>query len=315
MPSRVLVSFSCGPDSVYLVHALLETHRADQLFLVYFDHGLRPDAVCEERDFFVLFLDRYGLEGRIRRLPVLFYAGFHGVSVEMAGRQLRYRFLMHLSAFYCCDAIATGHHSDDLVETFFLKLCRGTRGGVSFQRHVRFLKPLASIRKGGILQFLETRGLPYCVDASNKDPAFLRNIIRQDVMPALVRVNERVCEHVLSYLDYQTDVDAALMSVVANRFDSVVFEEGRVACPLSVFSGLSVFFQQFLCRMIFNRLREIQCSLRLEDCRYKGDFSFGSVHIELFLGLISKEKGKRIDLPCFWVGRRCSSVLKMELLN
>jgi tRNA(Ile)-lysidine synthase len=129
---RLAVAVSGGADSVALLRLLLEM-RADLgvvLVVAHFNHGMRGEASQADEAFVGELAREHGLEFFVGRADVRDHAFTAGLSIEAAGRFLRYRWLTTLAAEQRLDAIATAHTRDDQAETVLLKFLRGasTRG-------------------------------------------------------------------------------------------------------------------------------------------------------------------------------------------
>ena len=127
-----------------------------------------------------------------------------GKSLEEIGREERYRFLIATAETCGARKIATGHHRDDQAETVLINLIRGSGPeglkGIRPIRDGRIIRPLLNVRRGEILEFLKREGLAYVVDSSNLNPVFLRNRIRNELIPELAtRYNPRIVEGLMQH--------------------------------------------------------------------------------------------------------------------
>lgn len=205
----VLLSFSCGPDSVFLYYYLLQQGlRKNQIYLIYFDHGLRPSEVSTEKQFFEKFLSRENVKGHWEALPVVSHADSSGISLEMSGRQLRYTRLRLIAADLGIDIVLTAHHKNDVIESFFLRLFRGTKQLTSPIRETFLLsdniycyRPILHLFKKDILDFLRKNHYLYCIDTSNSDHKYQRNQIRY-FLPEFEKINNNALDHVSGFINY-----------------------------------------------------------------------------------------------------------------
>ena len=129
---RVAVAVSGGADSVALLRLLLELRAELGIVLAaaHFNHGLRGEASLADEAFVGELAREHGLEFFVGRADVRDHALATKLSIEAAGRELRYRWLAKLAAEQRFDAVATAHTLDDQAETVLLKFLRGagTRG-------------------------------------------------------------------------------------------------------------------------------------------------------------------------------------------
>jgi tRNA(Ile)-lysidine synthase len=189
---RVLVAVSAGLDSVALLDILLELrdHFNLKLFVSHYDHRIRKNSLDD-----ALFVYRLCKEKRlplfITSAPVPMYAKRERLSLEMAGRELRYRAWYELAKSYDFQKIALAHHLDDLTEEIFMKIIRGTgrRGlaGIPLKREDLIVRPLLFLTKEEIKKYAQEKGLTWRDDPTNEDLRFLRNKVRHVLIPFLAK--------------------------------------------------------------------------------------------------------------------------------
>jgi tRNA(Ile)-lysidine synthase len=190
---RVLVALSGGPDSVALVHLLLELQADGDLTvagLAHFNHQLRGIDADADETFCRAMADTLGLPFDVGRADVAAAARDAGRSIEDVARELRYAFLERAADRSSADAIAVGHSLDDQAETFLLRLVRGagTRGlAAILPRAGRVIRPLLEISRAELREFAAARGLAFRTDASNDDVSIPRNRVRHELIPYLQR--------------------------------------------------------------------------------------------------------------------------------
>jgi tRNA(Ile)-lysidine synthase len=180
----VLVAVSGGADSVALLHVLLTL--ADELSLrlhvLHVDHGLRPDS-GRDAEFVRQLAARLGVPADVARVAVP-----GGGSVEAAARAVRYEALDAHARRLGAERIAVGHTADDQAETVLMRMLAGAgvRGlaGIPAVRG-RIIRPLLETRREALVAALDAAGLPWVEDPSNRDPKFLRNRIRHELLPLL----------------------------------------------------------------------------------------------------------------------------------
>ena len=189
-PGRIGLAVSGGADSVALAFLLTKggtkKNASERFVVLHVDHGLRKESAEEYR--FVRSL--------ARRLGVPF-RGIHakvvrgkGESIEMAARRVRLGFFATCMEKLKLDAIATGHHMDDLAETFLMKIRRASLCGIRETSEVgpiRFVRPLLGCRDAELKAYLRKYGEEWLEDASNDDVSIERNKVRHEVIPFLER--------------------------------------------------------------------------------------------------------------------------------
>lgn len=192
----LVVAVSGGIDSMVLLETI---HRMSDVLglttlVAHLHHGLRSEA-DEDARFVVDQAKARGLEVRMERADVATEAGRTGESIEMAGHRLRHEFLARIAEESGGLTVALGHHADDQAELVLMRLLRGSGGdGIGAMqerdpspanRRITLLRPLLGFKKAELVAFGISEGLRWREDASNRDPTFLRNRIRHELLPLL----------------------------------------------------------------------------------------------------------------------------------
>lgn len=193
LPSgRIGLAVSGGSDSVALAFLLTKggkkKNAAKRFVILHVDHGLRKESK-EEYRFVKNLAARLGLPFKGRHAKVV---REKGESLEMAARRIRLAFFKQQTRLLGLDAIATGHHMDDVAETFLMRIKRasGAEGlsGIKEKSQVgdiRFVRPLLGCRDKELKDYLVKFGEEWREDASNDDTSIERNKIRHKVIPFL----------------------------------------------------------------------------------------------------------------------------------
>lgn len=195
--SAVVLAFSGGPDSVYLLHKLLEIKKQHPLKIIiaHFNHKLRgKDSETDE-----LFAQKTAEANKLifesGSSDIKKFAKKNLLNIEEAARIKRYEFLENIRKKHNAEAVLTAHHLDDNIETFIINLLRGSgiQGLKSMQiRTQNILRPLLYLEKSEILKYLKAKKLKYRTDKTNKDKSFLRNKIRLDIVPELKKIQPKL---------------------------------------------------------------------------------------------------------------------------
>jgi tRNA(Ile)-lysidine synthase len=193
--TTIIVGFSGGPDSVCLLHLLAQLKDSMNIKLIaaHLDHGWRKESQADAL-WCQKFCKNLGIE-YISTIPskLDFQPKYNG-SKEELGRKLRRYFFESLAKQYSAHAIALAHHADDQIETFFIRLLRGSSlSGLSGMRmhDGLYLRPLMNFNKSDILDYLKKHKIDYLTDNTNFEKNFLRNRIRLDLMPILNTIDSR----------------------------------------------------------------------------------------------------------------------------
>jgi tRNA(Ile)-lysidine synthase len=123
---KVLLAVSGGVDSMYMLHRAPELFPGASFAAAHCNFALRGEESDGDEAFVREVCSGLGVECYVKRFDTLGYAGEHGVSVEMAARDLRYAWFGELIAEHGFDALATAHNANDNAETLILNLLRGS---------------------------------------------------------------------------------------------------------------------------------------------------------------------------------------------
>ena len=191
---RVGIAVSSGADSVALLRAVVELR--DELGVVlsvaHFHHGIRAEADSDQQ-FVNALADQFDLDFHVASADVPAHAASKHMTLEAAGRELRYRWMRGLIAEGKLDKIATAHTQDDQAETVLMRVIRGagTRGlagiypSIVEDESAVIIRPFLQTARSDIVQYLRSLNQEWREDATNLDLAHLRNRVRHELIPIL----------------------------------------------------------------------------------------------------------------------------------
>lgn len=193
---KLLLAVSGGVDSVVLLHLTVRYARENpplELGIAHCNFHLRGEESLRDEAFVRRLASAYGIPLFTTSFDTGAYAARHGVSIEMAARELRYGYFSELMRVQGFDACLLAHHADDNAETFFINLFRGS--GVKGLRgmlpcggeNARYLRPLLFARRKEIVCYAAGQALDFVEDSTNDEEVYLRNKIRHSVLPVLER--------------------------------------------------------------------------------------------------------------------------------
>ena len=262
----ILVSFSGGPDSVFLVLWLMSHFKSENLKLIYFNHGLRSEDVLDsEIKQNIDFAKKMGLSLMIKRIPVETYKNRYKVSLEAAGRYLRLSLLSHYAKLFNYSCVVMGHHLDDQCETFVSKLAKGLQSGHPGIRQEENLfkncivwRPLISLTKESIVSSLKKAGVQFVLDSSNEDRVYERNQIRLDLLPHFSSLNSNYQHSFKSFIDHQIELQKYFQYVLDPIFDLLREDDVSIKLPIGTLAPLDEFIRQRVIVHCLKRFQEIQ---------------------------------------------------------
>lgn len=188
-----LVALSGGADSVALLMSLKSLGY--NIEAIHCNFHLRGEESNRDESFCKALCEKNNIKLHIAHFDTTEYADLHRVSIEMAARDLRYKYFEQLRNDLLADGVCIGHHIEDSVETFLLNIIRGTgiKGltGIS-QKNGYILRPLLDTTKTEIIQYLKYIKQEYVTDSTNLISDVKRNKIRLEIIPLLKEMNPSV---------------------------------------------------------------------------------------------------------------------------
>lgn len=227
--SCLILALSGGPDSVALLRMILdEGYNVEAAHCNFHLRGAesdRDEAFCKN------LCEKLGVKLHLVHFDTKEFAQLRGISIEMAARELRYRWFTQLAQDTGAEGVCIAHHSDDQVETILLNMLRGTglKGLLGMKRkNGIFLRPLLGISRNEILQYLDAIGQDYVTDSTNLEDDAQRNKLRLDVIPLLEKVTPAAKQNILRMADNLGDVAEVVKQSL---------EDARQRCAMATRSG------------------------------------------------------------------------------
>jgi tRNA(Ile)-lysidine synthase len=254
--SKVLVALSGGPDSVTLLHVLLQLKEdlRIEVAAAHLNHMLRNGESERDEQFVKDLCRKWNVPLFVRRENVKEIS--KEKNVEAVAREIRYRFLEETRKEMDGDLIATGHTASDLVETVILNLTKGTgiKGLRGFlPKRDRIIRPLFEVTREEVERYVEENQLPFVIDSSNFKTDFERNLVRIGVIPVLKNINPRLEEAVLRSTEVLREIEGFLSEKVENLLQNYLKEE-TFCIPLKEFKAFHPALRRELLREAFKRI-------------------------------------------------------------
>lgn len=189
---RIVAAVSGGPDSVALFRCLVELRARWQwdICIGHVDHGFRGAESERDAKFVEALGERFGVPVMVRRLHLNKYdAKLKKESLQEYARTARYQALEQMVLDQKATKLVLGHTADDQAETVLMWMLRGCGtgglGGIPPKRGMHVVRPLLDIHRSEIVAYLEEKQEESREDSSNVQPVYLRNRIRQHLIPQL----------------------------------------------------------------------------------------------------------------------------------
>lgn len=266
---KILLAVSGGPDSVVmadLFHKLQKVLHIE-LIIVNFNHKLRKESF-KETELVANLAKQYKITFISKIIETKKYACSNKISVEAAGRQLRYKYLEEIAKQNKCNKIATAHNMNDNAETVLMWLIRGTGtnglAGIPYERKISknlsVIRPLLPVDRNLIEEHIKNNGLKYCIDKSNFSFDYTRNKIRLGIIPELKKINPLVIEHIyeLSKIIHNQNIylESKIKIFIAKN---VKKQKNKITLNFKNFSKKDIFLQYAVLREIMpDKKRAVQ---------------------------------------------------------
>lgn len=223
--SGFIIAVSGGADSIALLHAFKYLNL--NIYALHCNFNLRGKESNMDEQFVKRFCHTYGIPLSVKKFDTTSYAKKQGVSIEMAARELRYAWFEETRQKKNMDYIVLGHHADDLAETIFINLCRGTgiKGLVGIQPvNGKLLRPLLTHSRTDIIRYIDQNQLGYRTDSTNNSLDYVRNKIRHLIMPVCKEINPSFLKTVQQNCDVMQEVNAIYQYGVKQLMREVISE-------------------------------------------------------------------------------------------
>ncbi len=290
---EVLVGVSGGADSICLLHILneLKEELGITIYVAHVHHGIRGEEADRDAEFVRHLCKKWKVPFSLRKISVPDFAETEGLSTETAGRVLRYRCFRELCEVKKISKIVTAHHRNDQAETVLMRILRGAGieglAGIRYLREDGVVRPLLDVSRKEIEDYCIENNLEYCTDSTNTETQYVRNRIRNHLLPELER--------------YNPNIVTALSNLAKNMAEDGDFIKGytqrlyrRLGSPLP--SRRPVVLEMESLRMVEPAIQVRLLKLAAEDAMGKG-YKAERKHWEAVLGLLEKETGTRLALP------------------
>ncbi len=298
---RVLVGFSGGVDSATLLYVLREIREKMPfgLAVAHVNHLLRREESERDEAFVRETAKRHGLPCFVERADVKAYSRSTGLSVQHAGRDIRYRFFNETADREGYTRIALAHNLDDQVETFLLRLAKGTgiRGLSSIPpARERIVRPFLTTYRSEIESYAAARSIPFVSDSSNDKTVYERNYIRHRIIPLFDELNPAFREKVVSLLGDLTEINSLFDERKRSFTEKNVRRlEGDVHVPVAPLVELD---DETFFRVVSDIVADMAPVVPLRE------------HIELVRKVLSSRRPNlRLDLPGHVLARKTYDTL------
>ena len=279
---RIAVATSGGVDSMVLLDYMQKNAKAYQISVlaINIEHGIRGKASVDDTNFVKGYCQKHGIPLLCYAIDTPAFAKQNGLSIEQAGRKLRYQCFSDAIAQGKCDKIATAHHKGDNTESVLLNIFRGTglQGitGIAKTRKDGIIRPFINTAKQDILEYAKQNGIPYVVDQTNFSTDYTRNHIRLNVIPEIKQTFPELDQSIQRLSSIATLTEDYLSSQV----DNILTLKDKLA------SILLPSHPALLSRAIIKALKHVGI-----------EKDWQKIHLDSIIDLANGQNGNSVDLP------------------
>ncbi|MFC1576721.1 tRNA lysidine(34) synthetase TilS [Candidatus Omnitrophota bacterium] len=236
----VLVCVSGGPDSVFLLLAMMKLRRKLKIKVCAcnLDHGLRAKESAGDSRFAIGLARKLGIEILHKKIKLKGVRS-ERISTEEIARKERYNFYAEAAKKTGARTIATGHTLDDQAETVLMRIIKGSSlkgaAGIPPVRGFgssRIIRPLIEIQKKDIAGWIKREKIPFRADSTNETDLYFRNIVRRKIIPYLERHNPRLKRSLFNFAQHVREDLDFISSAKANAAPKSSKRDGRIEIPL-----------------------------------------------------------------------------------
>ena len=288
---KVVVGLSGGADSVCLFLILEELRKkiGFEMLAVHVNHGIRGEEAKADEEFVKTLCEKKEIPCRSVSVDIPKMAVEYRMSEEEAGRTARREIFEQAAEEWGGTRIALAHHQDDNAETFFLHLARGSglRGlGGIYPVNGMYIRPLLCVGRKEIEDYLKGREMSYCIDATNMEDAYMRNRIRNHVIPYFKEnINEKTVEHMNRSMDQLREIWDYMERQTESAYQICSAQNGE---KIGIHAEVYHRQERLIRKMILRKALALVAG-------HEKDLE--QIHIEKLEGLFEKQVGKRLDLP------------------
>ena len=221
---KILIACSGGLDSIVLTNLCYLLNF--NIGIAHCNFGLRGKESDEDEKFVSAVAQKLKANFYSTSFETSAYADQHKMSIQMAARKLRYDWFQGILLEYKYDYVITAHHKDDNLETFLINLSRGTgiEGLLGIpEKNGIYVRPLLPFSRNQIQEFAKKNNIQWREDSSNSSVKYIRNKLRHQVIPELLKVNSTFLKNFETTLGHLKQTDFFIKNQI-EKIKKDVFE-------------------------------------------------------------------------------------------
>ena len=226
---KILLTVSSGIDSMCMLHLFIDC--GFNIAITHCNFCLRGAESDGDQEFIERFAQKNRIPIHINRFDTLAYAHTHKQSIQMAARELRYNWFNRLAKENNYTKIATAHNTNDVAETFFINLTRGTGihglTGINIVNG-NIIRPLLFASRASIIAYTKEHNINYREDSSNAETKYLRNSIRHEIMPLFEKLNPSFLKNITHTASILKDAEVIFNKNIEDLKNLIIHKKGNL---------------------------------------------------------------------------------------
>lgn len=229
-----LLAISGGIDSMCMADIFVRRYPYESLAVAHCNFNLRGSESDGDEALVRRWADEHGIRCHVKSFDTRSFAAEHGVSIEMAARELRYRWFAELCAEEGYDEVAVAHNANDNAETLLLNVLRGSgMKGLSGMSQVseipyaegssaRLVRPILEMTRKQIEGYALANHISYRNDSTNFSSEYKRNMLRNEVFPVFEKINPSVVRTLNREMGYFCEANEIVTDYCAREVEGLV---------------------------------------------------------------------------------------------
>ena len=259
--NKILIATSSGVDSVVL--CTLCNDLGLNFSIAHCNFSLRGEESDEDAEFAKALAKLLNVDFYLKKFNTISYKENRGLSTQMAARELRYKWFDDLLINYDC--LLTAHHLDDQLETFLINLSRGSGLGGLLGIPIinkKKIRPLLNFSKNQIVNYARENNISWREDSSNLSNDYLRNEIRNNVIPEFKKSAPDLLKNFNKSLNYLKNSKSYIQEKINKTSKKIIFDKGHQVKydikEILRLDNLKMCLFEFFHKFGFNQLTDIE---------------------------------------------------------
>lgn len=253
----ILLAISGGIDSMVLCDLFLKSSY--KFAIAHCNFQLRGEESFRDENFVTNYCNKNNITLHKIRFDTYKHMDIEGISLQMAARDLRYRWFEDLLQENNYKYLATGHHGDDSIETFLINIIRGTgiAGLHGIQHKINnIIHPLLFTNREEISAYAKKNNIEFVEDSTNSSTKYTRNKIRHELIPLIKEISPNFQRTILKEIERFKETEQVFRTVIDQAKQEIfAFENDRINISIEKIKNLNpqrIYLYEFLNEYNFN---------------------------------------------------------------